>query len=130
MILIDSNQEEKMELIDKVGWVLIREKHMLCVRSTDKTLFYIPGGKREEGETGKDTLFREIWEELSVDVVCESIAYYGTLSPRQMKSLRAGKSCSIATLRIALERWNRRLKLKKWLGWIKPICFNALLLHP
>ncbi len=38
----------------------------------------IPGGKRDEGENDKQTLIREIKEELSVDIMPDSINYMGT----------------------------------------------------
>jgi ADP-ribose pyrophosphatase YjhB (NUDIX family)/uncharacterized membrane protein len=63
---IDYYVEPSPDIIDKVAWVLIENKKMLCVRSKDKDLFYLPGGKREPGETDQQTLIREIQEELSV----------------------------------------------------------------
>jgi len=56
------------KIIDKVGWILIRDRKLLGVRSYGKTLFYIPGGKREAGESDEETLSREVAEELSVQI--------------------------------------------------------------
>jgi 8-oxo-dGTP pyrophosphatase MutT (NUDIX family) len=56
------------KVIDKVGWILIQDQKLLCVRSYGKELFYIPGGKREPGESDLETLKREVTEELSVDI--------------------------------------------------------------
>src|SRR5208337_1159088 len=42
-----------------------------------KSVFYMPGGKREPGETDVQTLVREIREELSVDLVPGSLKWMG-----------------------------------------------------
>ena len=67
------------KIIDKVGWIVIQDQKLLCVRSYGKELFYIPGGKRESGESDLETLKREILEELSVDIGQEA-DYVGTFS--------------------------------------------------
>jgi 8-oxo-dGTP pyrophosphatase MutT (NUDIX family) len=43
------------------GW---RTALILSTRSRDKDVYYLPGGKRELGETDVQTLVREIREEL------------------------------------------------------------------
>ena len=55
--------------IDKIGWIYIENKKLLAVRSHNKDAFYIPGGKREKGETDEETLVREIKEEISIDII-------------------------------------------------------------
>lgn len=67
------------KIIDKVGWIAIQDHKLLCVRSYGKELFYIPGGKREPGESDFDTLKREVSEELSVDIA-QDATYMGTFS--------------------------------------------------
>lgn len=64
--------------IDKLALIYIRDGRILSTRSKGKTTYYIPWGKREGDETDRDALVREIKEELSVDVVVDSIRYYGT----------------------------------------------------
>lgn len=64
--------------IDKLAWLYIREGKILSARSKNKKLFYIPGGKREEGESDEQALVREIKEEISVDLIVNSIKYAGT----------------------------------------------------
>lgn len=54
--------------IDKVAWISLSEGKLLCVRSKGKSLYYLPGGKREPGESDAQTLVREIEEELSVRI--------------------------------------------------------------
>jgi 8-oxo-dGTP diphosphatase len=65
-------------LIDKIAWIHIVDRKILSTRSKGKDTFYIPGGKREVGETDQQTLVREIQEELSVDLTPETIQHVGT----------------------------------------------------
>jgi len=69
-----------MKDIDKVAWLLIKDSKILSTRSKGKDTFYIPGGKREFGETDEQTLIREVKEELDVNIISESLNYYGTFS--------------------------------------------------
>jgi 8-oxo-dGTP diphosphatase len=64
-----------MDEIDKLAWLCIQDKRLLCARSKGKDTFYIPGGKREAGESDQAALIREIKEELSVDIIPETIKY-------------------------------------------------------
>lgn len=64
-----------MKLIDKLAWIHLKEKQILSVRSHGKERFYMPGGKREDGETDRQALTREIKEELGVDLIPESLEF-------------------------------------------------------
>lgn len=55
--------------IDKLAWILIANKSVLMTRSYGKDQYYLPGGKRESGESDQQALIREIKEELSVDLL-------------------------------------------------------------
>lgn len=66
--------------IDKLAWLYIKENRVLMARSKGKDKFYLPGGKREEGEDDQSALIREIREELSIDIVPESLKYVDTFS--------------------------------------------------
>lgn len=57
-----------MEFIDKLAWVRIEERRLLCARSRGKDAWFLPGGKREAGESDAEALIREIREELGVDL--------------------------------------------------------------
>ncbi|MBT8321703.1 MAG: NUDIX domain-containing protein [Eudoraea sp.] len=72
---IDYYIEPTEDVIDKVAWILIENKKMLCVRSEGKEMFYLPGGKREPGETDEQALIREIEEELSVALDPQSLMF-------------------------------------------------------
>lgn len=66
-----------MKKIDKVAWLLVDQGRVLSTRSQGKDCFYFPGGKREPGETDEQTLVREIQEELTVDIIPESMQFAG-----------------------------------------------------
>ncbi|OQP59406.1 DNA mismatch repair protein MutT [Niastella vici] len=57
-----------MKTIDKLAWIEVKDKSILSTRSYGKDKYYIPGGKREAGETDEQALLREIKEELDVDL--------------------------------------------------------------
>ena len=65
-------------VIDKLAWIHIVERKILSTRSKGKDAYYIPGGKREQGETDLQALTREIREELTVDLLPETVRYMGT----------------------------------------------------
>ncbi|MEV6304133.1 NUDIX domain-containing protein [Actinoplanes sp. NPDC051861] len=64
--------------IDKIAWILLREGRVLSTRSHGKDVYYLPGGKREPGESDLGTLVREIREELSVDIEPSTAEHVGT----------------------------------------------------
>lgn len=68
----------EITLIDKLAWIYIKDKKILSTRSRGKNVWYIPGGKREPGESDQEALLREIKEELSVDLLPSTLEYVGT----------------------------------------------------
>lgn len=64
--------------IDKLAFILIKDKKVLMARARGKDVWLNPGGKRDVGESDEQALIREVKEEMSVDLVPESIKYYGT----------------------------------------------------
>lgn len=66
------------QLIDKLAYIYIVDEKVLVTRSQGKDAWYIPGGKREHGESDEQALIREIKEELTVDLLPETLEYYGT----------------------------------------------------
>lgn len=74
-----------MEIIDKLGWIFIKNKKILFVRSSNKNIFYHPGGKREAGETDEQALAREVKEELNVDLKPGSLKYIHTFQAKAHK---------------------------------------------
>lgn len=64
--------------IDKLAFIDIKNKKVLSTLSKRKDTWYIPGGKRDGNETDHQALTREVKEELSVNLVPDSIKHYGT----------------------------------------------------
>lgn len=62
-----------MTLIDKIAWIRLEDGRILSTRSRGKDAYYLPGGKREPGETDAQTLIREIREELDVAITPGSV---------------------------------------------------------
>ena len=63
--------------IDKLALILVRDRKQLVARSAGKAAFFTPGGKREAGETDVEALMRECKEELTVDLVADTIKPFG-----------------------------------------------------
>ncbi|NAS24379.1 NUDIX domain-containing protein [Herbidospora sp. NEAU-GS84] len=63
--------------IDKIAWICLRDGRILGVRSHGKDAYYVPGGKREPGESDLDTLVREVREELTVTILPATAALVG-----------------------------------------------------
>ncbi|UYZ61592.1 NUDIX hydrolase [Hymenobacter weizhouensis] len=67
-------------MIDKIAWLHLHEGRVLSTRSRGKDRYYLPGGKREAGETDAQTLVREIREELTVTLDADSLVHVGTFT--------------------------------------------------
>ncbi|WP_152365235.1 NUDIX hydrolase [Microlunatus speluncae] len=63
---------------EKVAWILIRDDQLLVTRVHGRELFYLPGGMREEGESDRQTLVREIDEELQVVIDPDTMRHVHT----------------------------------------------------
>jgi len=55
-----------MAAIDKLAWIHINDGRLLAARSRGRDAFFLPGGKRESGESDEAALIREVREELTV----------------------------------------------------------------
>ena len=67
-----------MKEIDKIAFIYLKNGKILSTLSKGKDAYYIPGGKREGSETDEETLIRECKEELTIDILKDTIKYYGT----------------------------------------------------
>jgi 8-oxo-dGTP diphosphatase len=66
-----------MKVIDKLAWIHLQNKAILSTKSFNKDKYYIPGGKRETGESDHEALIREIREELTVELLPDTIQFVG-----------------------------------------------------
>lgn len=82
--------EPSKPFIDKLAWVTMAPgtqdgQRLLVVRSRGRELFYLPGGKREPGETDHQALVREVREELGVTLVPEDHPVFVVEAPADGK---------------------------------------------
>ena len=69
-----------MNTIDKLALLYLKDGKVLCTMSHGKDTWYLPGGKREAGESDIEALKREVREELSVELDDATIQPYGVFS--------------------------------------------------
>jgi 8-oxo-dGTP diphosphatase len=65
-------------LIDKIAWIHLDGGSVLSTRNRGIDVYYLPGGKREPGESDVETLVREVREELGVGIAAGTAAHLGT----------------------------------------------------
>ena len=63
--------------IDVLAFITISNKKVLVASSRGRNTWYIPGGKRNVGETDIEALTREIREELSVELLASTLRPFG-----------------------------------------------------
>jgi uncharacterized protein (TIGR00730 family) len=64
--------------VDALAWVRTKDRRLLAVRTAGKSAFYLPGGKREAGESDLQALLREVREELTVSLLPDTLVRLGT----------------------------------------------------
>lgn len=69
---------ESMAHIDKLAFIELKDQRVLVSLSQGKNVWYIPGGKREPGESDAEALIRECREELAIELDPDSLVFYGT----------------------------------------------------
>lgn len=69
--------EQVNKEIDKLAWLYIVGRRVLFARSIGRAVAYLPGGKREPGESDEAALTREICEELSITLAPASLRLVG-----------------------------------------------------
>jgi 8-oxo-dGTP pyrophosphatase MutT (NUDIX family) len=107
------------ELIDKIAWIHVVDRRLLVARSAGRELFYVPGGKREPGESDAETLVREIDEELGVRIDPASAVHRVTVEapadarpdsrPVRLTCYTADHAGDVAP--------SREIEEIAWLGW-------------
>ncbi|WP_159943554.1 MULTISPECIES: NUDIX domain-containing protein [unclassified Nocardiopsis] len=96
---MSSTPSSPAAVIDALAWVHVREGRLLCVRTAGVDLFYLPGGKREPGESDEEAVAREAREEVSVvlrpDTV-RRVAVIDEVAHAQAPGTRVRLSCHTA----------------------------------
>ena len=64
-----------MAVIDKLAWICVLDGRLLVARSRGREAFYLPGGKREEGESDAEALTREVREEVGPQLDAGSLRH-------------------------------------------------------
>lgn len=108
-----------MKEIDKVALIVLENGKILSTKSIGKNKYYIPGGKRENNEKDDETLIREIKEELSVDILQETIIYVGTFiaqSDGDTKGINVKMNCYKADY-IGVLKKNNEIAEIRWLSY-------------
>jgi 8-oxo-dGTP diphosphatase len=66
--------------IDKIAWLELADGHILSTRTRGKDVYYLPGGKRDPGESDVETLTREAAEELTIRIDPATAVHEGTFT--------------------------------------------------
>ena len=108
-----------MKEIDKIALIKVSNGQILSTKSKGKNKYYIPGGKRESGETDQETLIREIQEELNVEIIEHSIEYFGTFKAQSdgaPKGIIVKMTCYTANY-TGQPKENSEIEEIKWLNY-------------
>jgi 8-oxo-dGTP diphosphatase len=89
--------------IHKAAGILIKNRKLLVERSKDKTFFIAPGGSIEAGETPKQALVRELFEEFAIRTTEDNLEEFGTFT-----APAAGQEAKIVTMETFI--------VKGWVG--------------
>ncbi|HVV10287.1 NUDIX domain-containing protein [Amycolatopsis sp.] len=105
-------------MIDSLAWILIRDRRLLSVRTQGKAKFYLPGGKREPGESDVTALCREIREELGTELDPMTFSLFAVLDEEAdgfTDGRRVHMTCYTATHTGPLHPRNE-IAEARWLG--------------
>lgn len=96
-------------MIDKLAWLTFKDQQLLCARSHGKDIYYIPGGKREPGESDEAALIREIEEELAVALQPDTLRFVCEFSARPMANRQESRcDCAVTPAKRAAPRSPRQ----------------------
>ena len=108
-----------MKEIDKIALIYLKDGKILSTLSKGKDTYYIPGGKREGMETDKQTLIRECREELTIDILEDTLKYYGTFKAQahgKAEGVLVKMTCYNAEFNGELKA-NSEIQEIRWLGY-------------
>jgi 8-oxo-dGTP diphosphatase len=106
-------------VIDKIAWLHLADGRILSTRSRGKDVYYLPGGKREPGETDAETLIREVREEVDVEIKPESIEPAGVFEAQadgKASGVVVRMTCFTASYKGALKA-SSEIEEITWLGY-------------
>ncbi|GAA4939441.1 NUDIX domain-containing protein [Streptomonospora halophila] len=66
-------------VIDALAWVHVSGRRLLCVRTRGRSFYYLPGGKREPGESDGAAVAREAREEVGVALRTATLAPFAVV---------------------------------------------------
>ena len=101
-------------MIDKVGGIILKNKKILVQRKkNNREECIIPGGKRKDGESDFETLKRELYEELTVDLVsAEFIGGYDDIAVFSDESIHVQTYIAVVKGKI---KCNNEIKEAIWI---------------
>jgi len=108
-----------MKEIDKIAFIYVKDGKILSTLSKGKDTYYIPGGKREGNESDEETLIRECKEELTIDIIRDTIKYYGTFEAQahgKTEGILVKMTCYMAEFEGELKP-NSEIQEMKWLDY-------------
>lgn len=108
-----------MKKINKIAFIYLKDGKILSTLSKGKDAYYIPGGKREGSETDEETLVRECKEELTIDILKDTIKYYGTFEAQahgKAEGILVKMTCYMADFEGDLKP-NCEIQEIKWLDY-------------
>lgn len=113
-----SSTAEAPVVIEALSWVHVRDGRLLCVRPEDRDRLYLPGGKREAGETDEQAVAREALEEVGAVLrpgTFERVAVIDQEAHGQAPGTRVELVCYIAEYDGELVADNEITELE-WIG--------------
>lgn len=130
-----------MKRIEVVAGIIFFQDQVLCVQRPKNKLHYIsekfefPGGKIEEGETKKEALKRELFEELNISTKIKSLYLTVVHEYPDFELTMHSYICEVETKELTLhehinQKWLTLMELKKldWAAADIPIV-NKLVSH-
>lgn len=108
-----------MKEIDKIAFIYLKDGKILSTLSKGKDTYYIPGGKREGKETDEETLIRECKEELTIDIIKDTIKYYGTFEVQahgKAEGILVKMTCYMAEFKGTIQP-SSEIEEIKWLNY-------------
>ena len=107
-----------MEIHYKIAGITIKNRKLLMVRKYDEPHFIMPGGKMKEGETPKQTLKRELKEELNIEL--KSMKKFKTWQAEHFKD--KNKIVKMETFFVEIEGEPKATSEINEIAWIDSNC--------